>query len=281
MIQIERLPTEAYAAPDNLRYSDSVGLHSLFDRLAFDGDLILVGPKGVGKSLAIAAYAAKHKHPLVTYDCSEDVRRNHLIGSFVLRGNETPFVLGPLPTAIEIANETGHCILTLEEVNSLTPQVQKILNGLTDFRRRIEVPEAGKVFALKPEAKLWVTGSMNTAGYGGTYQLNEDLASRVRLVTVDYPEPAEEKAILKSALTPAAASKVTASLVDRLLTLAKETRQKGALEYALSTRDLVQILSDYPKLGDKLTFQLVLGKYEGETRETMKKRIQSTMGVTL
>ena len=97
-------------------------------------NMVLVGPKGIGKSLSVASYAAKVDSPVITFDCSEDVRRSHLLGMFVLRGNETPFVLGPLTTAFEIANETGRCILILEEINALSPQMQKVLNAPLDFR---------------------------------------------------------------------------------------------------------------------------------------------------
>lgn len=241
--------------------------------------IVLTGPKGVGKSLALAAFAYQKKIPIITYDCSEDVRRSHLVGMFILKGNETPFILGPLATAFEVANEVGSCILVLEEINALTPQLQKLLNGVTDFRRRIEVPECGRVFELQPGKKLWITGTMNTTVYGGVYSLNEDLKSRLRLLCVDYPTPVSEKAIVKEALD-GTNGKVTEDLIDQVVLLAHETRQK-ALEYALSPRDVVQIVEDINSVGLENALKLIMGKFEGDDRATVKTRVDSIFGVTI
>lgn len=159
-MQIERLPNETYTPRDTVVYEDVQELLPLYDRMAFEANVILAGPKGIGKSASVAAWAARAKCPIVTFDCSEDVRRSQLLGTFILRGNETPFVLGPIPTAFEIARETGRCILLLEECNSLSPQSQKILNPVCDWRQRVEVPEAKRVFD-PGKGRLWVVGTMN------------------------------------------------------------------------------------------------------------------------
>jgi len=276
-MQIERLSAEDYVAKEGLVYVDTRELHPLYEKLAFRASLILVGPKGEGKSLSVAAYCAKHSYPVITFDCSEDVRRSHLIGTFTIRGNETPFVLGPLTTAFEIANEKGSCVLILEEINALTPQMQKVLNPVTDWRRSIEVPEAKRVFKLKPDAKLWVVGTMNTAVYGGVYALNEDLKSRFRMIPIEYPKKEEERKVLTEVLHQ---NKIVVekSLMDKLLTLAQESRQ-GSVEYAFSTRDLVQILEDAHFIGISKALWMATGKFEGADRVMIAKRIESTFGI--
>jgi nitric oxide reductase NorQ protein len=278
-VEIERIATSEFA-PRQVRYLDVNKLHELFNGLygaEVPKSLVLVGPKGIGKSLSVASFAAKQNVSVVTFDCSEDVRRSHLLGMFVLRGDQTPFVLGPLTTAFEVANETGACILLLEEINALTPQMQKILNSTTDFRRRVEVPECQKVFQLQPGKKLWVVGTMNTAVYGGVYAMNEDLKSRLRLLVVDYPAPAEEKSIVQEALN-GGSKKVDQKMMDQVILLAHETRQK-ALDYALSTRDVVQMVEDIGLVGLESAMRLVLGKFEGDDRTTVKERITSIFGV--
>src|SRR6185295_11613591 len=152
MTTIERLEAEAFQPREDLFYIDVNKTEEFYKKVAFKSNHILVGPKGIGKSLSVAHVAKKINCSIVTFDCSEDIRRTHLLGTFVIRGNETPFILGPLPTAIEVANETGFCILVLEEINGLSPTMQKVLNPLTDFRKRIELPEIKKVFELVPNA---------------------------------------------------------------------------------------------------------------------------------
>lgn len=279
MVQIERLPASEYAPTKNLAYVDVFGLHDLYKDMAYRANVILVGPKGTGKTLSVAAYAGKDGAPVITYDCSEDVRRTNLIGHNYIRGGDTPFILGPLTTAFEIANEVGKCILVFEEVNALTPQQQKLLNAVSDFRRRVEVPEAGKVFRLNADAKLWIVGTMNTAVYGGVYALNEDLKSRFRMIDVGYPAPKDEKQIILSTASEKVAS-MDQKFIEQVILLAHETRQK-ALDYALSTRDVVQIVEDIAYLGVDKAMRIAIGKFEGDDKNTASERITSIFGVTL
>lgn len=273
---IERIDTSNFLATQTPPYHDGAKLFALYDKLAFNANLLLVGHKGLAKSLSIAAYCAKNQHPIITFDCSEDVRRSHLIGMFVLRGAETPFVLGALTTAFEVANEIGRCAIVLEEINALSPAIQKVLNAATDFRRRVEVPEIGKVFQLKEGAKLWILGTMNSTEYTGTHNLNEDLKSRFRIVPVEYPDDATERAIL-ARIAPFAEEHI----ITKLLILAKETRLGGVESYALSTRDLAQVLEDIPTLGIKTALWLLGGKFEGETRDDVFRRIKSIFGLAV
>jgi hypothetical protein len=166
----------------------------------------------------------------------------------------------------------------LEEINGLSPQMQKVLNGLADFRRRIEVPECQKVFALKEGAKLWFVGTMNTAAYGGVYALNEDLKSRFRLLALEYPDPAQEKAILTAIVDVALLGNVDPKVMDRILQLAIETRQK-AMEYALSPRDVQQFLEDVGLVGLPWALRVLIGKFDGDDRNTVRARIASIFGV--
>jgi len=279
LIQIERLPASDYVPAKNLVYVDVFGLHDLYKDMAYRANLILVGPKGTGKTLSVASFAAKDGAPIITYDCSEDVRRSNLIGQNYIRGNETPFILGPLTTAFEIANEVGKCILACEEINALSPQMQKILNSISDFRCKIEVPEAGRVFRLNEGAKLWLVGTMNTAAYAGVYALNEDLKSRFRMVDVNYPAPKDEMKIVLAAAVGKAAL-LDPKVVEQVILLAHETRQK-ALDYALSTRDVAQIVEDIAYLGPDKAMRVAIGKFEGVDKSTVAERITSIFGIKL
>lgn len=275
-MDIIRLSADDYRPPTDLTYVDTFGLHGLYDRIAFKANCILVGPKGIGKTLSVASWGGKRNYPVITFDCSEDVRRSHLIGTFILRGNDSPFVLGPLTTAYEIANEVGHCILNLEEVNALTPQMQKVLNAAADFRNKLEVPEAERVFKLRNGAKLWIVGTMNTAVYGGVYQLNEDLKSRFRMLPLDYPD----QSALRTIVTEAASELPDNATVTKVLTLAEESKQE-AMEYRLSPRDIVQILEDISNVGLENGLWMSTGKFEDTDRDTYVARIASTFGLNL
>jgi MoxR-like ATPase len=178
-----------------------------------------------------------------------------------------------------VANETGKCVLILEEINTLTPQVQKILNGVLDFRKRVEVPECETVFELAKGAKLWVVGTMNTAGYGGIYQLNEDLKSRFQILRVDYPKEEVETSIVTEYIERLGIS-VSGKILKGVLTLAKETRQES-MDYALSTRDVVALVNAISYAGLETALQLTSGKFEDSSLATFKARVTSIFGVKL
>ncbi len=273
---IERLKADQCKPKANQKYVDVHGLDPMYEKMfaqPVPPSLILQGPKGIAKSLSFQAFAAKKGIPLIVSEGSEDVRRSTLIGMFVLRGNYSPFVLGDLTNAIEVANEAGAAILVLEEINALSPQVQKMLNPLCDFRRQIAVPEVSRVFSLKDGVKLWVVGTMNMSVYGGVYALNEDLKSRFRIKRLEYPDLSAEKNIVESVLP-----KADGKLVKSVLTLATETRQHNALGYALSTRDVVQLVEDAGYLGVSGALALVAGKYEDSDRAAFIQRAQSVFG---
>lgn len=266
---------------EGLVYRDVLDLHSLYDKIAYRSNLILCGPKGIGKSLSVAAWATHQDAPIITFDCSEDVRRGQLYGHYIVQGSETPFVLGALTNAFEVANESGSCILVLEEVNALTPQLQKALSPL-DFRKKVELPEIQKVFRLEADARLWVVATMNNTVYGGVNELNEDLKSRFRMIALEYPKMGQEREIVdelfpKWALPAIKVGTKTLDIRDAVIRLAAETRTTS-FEYALSPRDVVAILEDAQVAGLNNALWMSLGKFEDSDRETYLARIHSIFG---
>src|SRR4051812_33772105 len=113
-ITVTRIPTADCYVSSPPSYVDVNNLHPIYDRLAFESNVVLKGPKGVGKSISFISWAAAHRIPVVITECSEDTKKYDLMGSQFLIGDDTVYVLGALPASIEIANEVGYCILALE-----------------------------------------------------------------------------------------------------------------------------------------------------------------------
>lgn len=292
-IKITRTPTKDCFVDNPPPYIDIFHLHDLYKVLAYRSNILLKGPKGDGKTLSVITFAHASQTPLIIQECSEDTKKMDLMGSQTLIGTETIFTLGCIPAAIETANEYGRAILLFEELSALTPQVQKQLNAVTDFRKQCSMPFLGKTYKLRPGAFLWVVGTMNPSVYGGTYDLNEDLKSRFEEVDLTYPEHGQEKAILQTACKHLIGQKMPTpyrtldggmakdihhiddTILDLAIKLARETRQQ-ATGYALSSRDLVRFIEAIAVLGWEKALQLVLCKFEGdEDKGTVKKRISS------
>ena len=269
-----------------LKYVDTYGLLPLISKLSFDPvngrwhpiNLLLTGPKGNGKSLLFAYFAQENDIPYLAIDCSEETKERHLKGGFIVKSGETPFVLGTVTNAIQIANEVGVAMLVLEEVNALSPQMQKLLNPLTDFRRKMEAPEIPYRFELVPGATLFVCGTMNPNVYGGTYELNEDLKSRFLELELPYPPPAAEKKILRE-MAPAGAPPPD-DVLNKLVDIAKETRQEST-GYALSTRDLVQLLESCLRVGWEEVLFLLAQKFNADDRKLVIDRIRDITRVAV
>lgn len=281
-MKLLKLSADDCRPASDLWYVDINNLHPLFDKLQWNSNLILVGPKGIGKSLSVQAWAAKEGGvPTITFDCSEDVRRAQLYGHYILEGEESPFVLGALTNAIEIANESGCCILVLEEINALTPQLQKALSPL-DFRKQVALPEVQRVFALEGSARLWVIGTMNNTVYGGVNELNPDLKSRFRMASLGYPDAEQERSIVDALFPKWALPKIKVGskqldIRDGVIRLAGETRT-GSFEYQLSPRDVVAILEDVQLAGLTDALWLSTGKFEEGDRDTYVERMRSVFG---
>ncbi len=302
-VRVVKTPIEDLFIKNPPPYVDIFKLSPIYQGFNFETNLLVKGPKGDGKSLSITAFAHETQSPLIVQECSEDTKKMDLMGTQNLLGDETIFTLGCIPAAIETANEFGRCILCFEEINALTNQVQKMLNAVTDFRKQCSLPFLGKTYQLREGAYLWVVGLMNPSAYSGTYDLNEDLKSRFEEIDLPYPEPGAEKTVLQTACKNVIGKKMPASLqvvvnskpgqnsvvvdetldvhciddtvLTQLIKLAGETRQQ-ATSYALSTRDLVRIVSNFATFGPEQALQLVLCKFEGEDdKNTMKKRIGS------
>lgn len=244
--------------------------------------LLFTGPKGVGKTQAFVRYCWDNNVPLIVLDCNENTDEGDLRGKFIIKGQETPFIIGKFPSAITVANHVGKCVLLMEEVNALTPQTQKIGNALLDARRNCDVPALSKTFNLDPDVRLLCAATMNY-GYGGTFELNEDFKSRFIEVFMDYPDKRHEAKIIE------ANTELREELVDPLISIAVETRnavEQGVVDYALSPRDLVlfgRALHTYQKHfadGHKALIyalkNVIVNRYqEKKNRDWISERIQS------
>lgn len=319
------------------------GILAALDKLAWKTPLILKGPKGAGKTLNIEQWAYERKVPFLRKSCTAETADRHLLGAFTLKSfDESYFTLGVLAAAIDVANQTGRCVLVLEEINALNEEAQKSVNSVADYRREVDLPHIGVVYrlneavvapfegtvlevevlnefetnlvlvstsggivferrvatdllrpSLDPGAvvkegqvladrpRLWIVGTMNP-GYGGTYDLNEDFRSRFKFVEMNFMDDKTEQAILVSKF-PSKPSIEELKLIVSLQSLAKESRG-GKYGYALSTRDLEQVVEDYLSWkGIGPALKMLEGKFDVQYLPDFRARVKSvfTLDITV
>jgi len=278
--------SEEFFVYDVPEYVETRNEYAVYDgMLKSKKPLLIRGPKGIGKTLSIASWVSQRpKMPFIHYDCSEGTKESNLIGRAIIhRDGTTPFKLGIIPTAIELANKSKVAVLCLEEVGSLPPAMQKLLNPLLDWRCGLFVDALNRSFRLDKDARLIVFATTNPSTNGGVFEINHDLKSRFAIWNWDYPSMQEESKLVNSYGIPD-------DFVDGLLRLASETRaleKKGNLDYGVSTRDISDALELYRSYDHtsgidvkKMVLELkILGNYDEEDQiNTIKSRIESIFG---
>jgi nitric oxide reductase NorQ protein len=142
--------------------------------------VMLKGPTGCGKTRFVEHMAWRLRRPLVTIACHDDLSASDLTGRYLIRGDETVWVDGPLTTAAR----TG-AICYLDEVVEARQDTVVVIHPLTDDRRILPIEKTGELLEAAPGFQLVIS-------YNPGYQhAIKDLkpSTRQRFVTLDFDFP--------------------------------------------------------------------------------------------
>ena len=142
--------------------------------------VMLKGPTGCGKTRFIEHMAWRLGRPLVTIACHDDLSASDLTGRYLIRGEETVWVDGPLTTAARYG-----AICYLDEVVEARQDTVVVIHPLTDDRRILPIEKTGELLEA-------ATGFQLVISYNPGYQhAIKDLkpSTRQRFVTIDFDFP--------------------------------------------------------------------------------------------
>jgi nitric oxide reductase NorQ protein len=145
--------------------------------------LLLKGPTGCGKTRFVEAMAHDLGRPLVTVACHDDLTTADLVGRYLLRGDETVWVDGPLTRAVR---EGAICYL--DEVVEARQDTTVVLHPLADYRRQLPIERLGVTLDAAPGFGLVVSYN---PGYQSVLKDLKD-STRQRMVAVEFGFPAAE-----------------------------------------------------------------------------------------
>ena len=159
--------------------------------------LIFKGPTGCGKTRFVEYMAYKLgveltkvtkdedgiKLPLVTIACHEDLTASDLVGRYLLEGDQTVWIDGPLTRAVKVG---GICYL--DEVVEARKDTTVLIHPLTDHRRILPVEKKGELLEA-------AEGFLLILSYNPGYQSAlKDLkhSTRQRFVSIEFDYPSRD-----------------------------------------------------------------------------------------
>ena len=147
--------------------------------------VLLKGPTGCGKTRFVEHMAyrlggeATNGIPgnLITVACHEDLTGSDLVGRYLIKGDETIWVDGPLTHAVRSGT-----ICYLDEIVEARKDTIVLIHPLTDHRRLLPIDKKGELLEAHPDFLLVIS-------YNPGYQSAlKDLkhSTRQRFVTIEF-----------------------------------------------------------------------------------------------
>src|SRR5438093_6200728 len=194
--------------------------------------VLIIGPKGTGKTSLVRKFAEEIQRELHSINFSLRTRESHLVGSKTMNMGEISFVEGILVRSMKKGS-----ILYLDEVNAAEADVLLKIDEALDDRRQIVLKEAGG--ELIEAANGWfVIATINPLSHVGTKELPPQLLSRFPVrIKLDYPPEEIELKIVKKYVSSSHEKEILQGIK-----LANILRQAAAVEelyYSPSLRETI------------------------------------------
>ncbi len=213
-----------------LDWNNSINiLDSAFEKGLF---VLVIGPKGTGKTSLVREYAAQKSKKLESINFSLRTRESHLIGTKSLSEGNIGFDEGVLVKSMKEGS-----MLYLDELNAAEADVLLRLDEALDDRRQIVLKESdGQV--IKANDSWFAVATINPLTHVGTKELPPQLLSRFPVrIRLDYPPEDVEYKIIKKHVKNLHETEILQGIK-----LANTLRQASAVEelyYSPSIRETI------------------------------------------
>jgi cobaltochelatase CobS len=202
--------------------------------------VMLIGHTGAGKTSLIEQVAARSQHGVLRANMNGQTTIGDFVGFWTVKGGETLWVDGVLPTAMREG-----LWLVVDEIDFAEPSILAVLTAVLEPHGRLLLKEKGnELVAPHPSFRLFATanavGAMSVYRhlYQGANLMNEAFLDRWRVYLMDYLSPQEETEVLMRTL----GERCTRTMAQTLAAIAADCRAAFAREdlaSAFSTRRLL------------------------------------------
>ena len=127
--------------------------------------------------------------PLVTIACHEDLTASDLVGRYLLQGDETIWIDGPLTRAVKAG---GICYL--DEIVEARKDTTVLIHPLTDHRRMLPIEKRGEL--LEAADGFLLVMSYNPGYQSALKDLKHSTRQRFIAIEFNYPEKEVEAEIV-------------------------------------------------------------------------------------
>ena len=231
----------------------------IFDyALATQKNVLIEGPAGSGKTMAVQSYASARGMRYFNVSCHIGLEVSHLVGRWI------PTADGHFKwqdgAVTEIVRNGG--VLLFNEINFMPERFSTFIFSLLDYRREIQLMENGGEI-IKAHPDLLIVADMNP-NYRGTRPLNQAFADRFG-ERLDFPyDKAIEMKILKN--------KAIIEMANQL----RDEYDKRNLSTPVSTRSLVAFLENAKQFGMDFATYSYVNTFNGETERNSVRLVVNT-----
>jgi nitric oxide reductase NorQ protein len=194
--------------------------------------VLIIGPKGTGKTTLVREFAEKKGIKLESINFSLRTRESHLVGAKTLENGAIGFEQGILVKSMKEGN-----ILYLDEINSAEADVLLRLDESLDDRRQIVLKESrGEV--IKATKGWFVIATINPLSHVGTKELPPQLLSRFPIrLRLEYPPEDIEFQIVKQYSSGSHENEIMQGI--RLANILRQAATVEELYYSPSLRETI------------------------------------------